>query len=185
MRQLLRRAWYVLRRRQLERDLRDELEFHRAMKQRELEDAGHTLGDATIASRRALGSVALAQDQVRDDWIRPWLDALVRDVRFGARLLQKNPGFAAMAILTLAVAIGANTAVFTLVDHVLLRALPYPESDRLATVVRQYARGTSTGEGYAQNGATWLALREGVTGLDWASAGTAGGVWWRATTPRT
>ncbi|PYR46438.1 MAG: hypothetical protein DMF89_22020, partial [Acidobacteria bacterium] len=91
-------------------------------------------------------------------------------------LLQKNPGFATVAILILAIAIGANTAVFTLVDHLLLRPLPYAEPDRLATVVRHYARGTTSGEGYAQNGATWFALREGVPGLDWASTGVAGGV---------
>jgi len=77
MQQLLRRLWHLFRRRQLERDLREELEFRRAIKQRELADAGHTLAGARIATRRALGSVALAQDQIRDVWMRPTLDALV------------------------------------------------------------------------------------------------------------
>ena len=176
MQQLLRRLWYLFRRRQLERDLSEELEFHREMKQREFEQSGGTIEEAAVATRRALGSVTLTQDQVRDVWIRPGLDAFLRDLVFGARLLQKNPGFATIAILILAVSIGANTAVFTLVDHLLLRPLPYAEPDRLATVVRHYARGTTSGEGYAQNGATWFALREGVSGLDWASTGSAGGV---------
>jgi len=165
MRQLLRRLWWFVRLRQLERDVREEFEFHREMKQQELEHAGHSMADANLATRRALGSVALTQDQVRDVWIGPGLDAFLRDLRFGARLLGKNPGVATIVILILTVSIGANTAVFTLVDHLLLRPLPYAEPERLGTVVRHYARGTLTGEGYAQNGATWFALREGVPEL--------------------
>jgi len=71
MLKLLRRAWYLLRRRQLERDLSEELAFHRAMKQRELQDAGLTPLDAGVATRRALGSTALAGDHARDVWVWP------------------------------------------------------------------------------------------------------------------
>src|SRR5438477_11843532 len=100
MRQLLRRAWYLIRRRQLDGDLAEELAIHRAMKQQELEASGLEPREAAFATRRAIGSTALAQDRSRDVWVRPWIDALLRDLRLGVRLLQKNPGFAALAILT-------------------------------------------------------------------------------------
>ena len=148
MRQLLRRAWYLICQRRFEAELADEMEFHRAMKQRELEETGLAPLNAAYAAHRALGSMALAQDHSRDMWISPWLDALARDIRFGVRQLRKNPGFSVIVVVTLAVAIGANTAVFTLVDHALMRPLPYPDPERLATVVRHYGRGGATsGEG--------------------------------------
>src|SRR5258705_12169383 len=73
MRQLLRRTWYLIRRRKFEADLADEIEFHRAMKQRELEERGLEPRAATFATRRALGSVALAEDHVLDVWQPRWL----------------------------------------------------------------------------------------------------------------
>src|SRR5438874_4085681 len=101
---------------------------------------------------------------------------MLRDLRFGVRLLRKHPAFSFVAIVTLAVAIGANTAVYTVVDRILMRPLPYPDSDRLATVVRHYERGTTSGEGNSQSGATWMALRDSTPGLDLAVSGSVSGV---------
>src|SRR5262245_30209567 len=94
----------------------------------------------------------------------------MRDLRYAIRLLIKAPVFTTTAVLTLALCIGANTAIYTVVDRVLLRQLPYPEPDRLAQVVTQSARGYL---GIGQTGGTWEALVAGVTTVDLAT--TSGG----------
>lgn len=100
----------------------------------------------------------------------------MRDLRYAVRLLLKAPVFALTAILTLALCIGANTAIYTVVDRVLLRPLPYPQPDRLAMIVRNY-QGAGAGEGdVSQAGVTWVALRERTTGLDLAVFGMGLGV---------
>jgi hypothetical protein len=82
----------------------------------------------------------------------------MRDLRFAVRVLPKSPIVAVTAILTLTLCIGANTAIYTVVDRVLLRPLPYPDSDRLAQVATHFdSRGTDK---IGQNGATWEALRD-------------------------
>src|SRR5580704_7872412 len=106
MLQLFRRAFCAIRQRRLAADLKEEMEFHRALKQQELERNGLESSDAAFATRRAFGSVALAQDHARDVWIWPWLQSISQDVRFALRLLTKDPGFAAVAVLALALGIG-------------------------------------------------------------------------------
>ena len=77
-----------------------------------------------MSSRRALGNLTLAGEDVRDVWILRRLDELVRDVRHGPRMLRRNPGFPLVALLSLSLGIGANTAIFSLIDAVVLKALP-------------------------------------------------------------
>ena len=93
MRELLRRLWYVMRQRRLEADLAEELEFHRAMNQRELESRSGDSTEAAHAARRAFGSAALARDRARDVWIATWLQDILQDLRFARRLLGKDRGF--------------------------------------------------------------------------------------------
>jgi predicted permease len=95
----------------------------------------------------------------------------MRDLRYGVRVLLKAPAFTITAVLTLALCIGANTAIYTVVDRVLLRPLPYPQPERLAQIVTRFDGG-GIGE-IGQTGATWEALRDGVTSLDLAT--TSGG----------
>jgi predicted permease len=123
MRQLVFRLWHLLRRRHFERELAEEMAFHRAM-----------------TSPREFGSVALAQDNARDVWLWPWLQSAAQDLRFAARLLIRNPTFTVVAVITLAVGIGANTAVFSVVNSVLLRPLSYPRPEELVSL-RQIAPG--------------------------------------------
>jgi len=94
----------------------------------------------------------------------------MRDLRFAVRLLLTAPVFATTAVLTLALCIGANTAIYTVVDRVLLRALPYPRPERLAEVITRFSRGDIR---YGQSGGVWEVLQRGVTSLDVAT--TAGG----------
>jgi predicted permease len=100
----------------------------------------------------------------------------MRDLRYAIRVLLKAPVFALTAILTLALCIGANTAIYTVVDRVLLRPLPYPRPDRLAMVVRHYQGAGASEDDVSQAGVAWVALRDGTTGIDLAVFGMGMGV---------
>src|SRR5437868_2554866 len=95
----------------------------------------------------------------------------MRDLRYAVRVLLKNPAFTATAVLTLALCIGANTAIYTVVDRVLLRSLPYPHPERLAMVVREYRGNGVSEDDTGQAGQTWEALKQGAAArIDFAAS---------------
>jgi predicted permease len=149
MRALLNRLRRWQRLRQFDRDLAEEMETHRALRQAQLEDSGLTPREAERVSRRALGNVTLAREDARDVWVLQWLDEALRDLRHGSRLLLRNPGFALMAIASIALGIGANTAIFSLVDAVILRALPVDAPQQLVVLERVNPRGERSNLSYA------------------------------------
>jgi hypothetical protein len=111
---LWRRLSYLWRQRSLEAELAEELDFHRDMKRAELERTGTPAGEASTATRKALGNVALAREDAREIWRWRWFDALCCDVHSALRSLRRQPAFAVVAIATLAAGIGATTALFSL-----------------------------------------------------------------------
>jgi predicted permease len=129
-------------RRRRAREIEDEIAFHLAMRQAEREGAGETTNAARLAARRAFGNVAALKEQTQDMWKFPSLESVLQDVKFALRTLRRSPGFSAVAVLILAIGIGANTAIFSLIDATLLRGLPYPEADRLMVLIGNVQRGT-------------------------------------------
>lgn len=112
----------------------EEIEFHRNMKQRELEKAGLPAVETSSASRRALGNVVLAREDSRAVWIWPWLESMLKDVRYALRTMRKMPGFTSIAVLALTIGIGSATTIFSVIYNVLLEPFPYKGSDRLVNV---------------------------------------------------
>jgi hypothetical protein len=131
---LVRRLAALVRARQLDAQLDDEVREHLEMAERDGIAAGLSPVDARLAARRSFGSIERMKEEHRDRRSVRWIDTLVRDVRYGLLLLRRDPGFAFVAISVMAIGIGANTAMFSLVDAVLLKPLPYPDPERIVRV---------------------------------------------------
>ena len=131
MRRFLQRFLNVFRGNRSEAEAAREIAAHLALLEDDYQRRGMTADEARLAARRALGSTAYAQDVHRDARTFAWIDDAGRDVAHGLRSLRRTPGFTAIAVITLALGIGANTAIFSVISAVLLRPLPYPHADRL------------------------------------------------------
>jgi predicted permease len=122
------------------RDIDDEIAFHLAMRQAEHERNGVDPEMARRTAARQFGNVTTLKEQTRDMWTFPSFESLVQDLRYALRTLRRAPGFALVAVLVLAIGIGATTAMFSLVDTMLVRGLPYPEADRLVVLIGNVQR---------------------------------------------
>jgi len=131
LRTWFRRARGVFTRRRQDVDLADELHAHLDAHIADNVRAGLPIDDARRDALLKLGGLAQAVEACRDRRSLPFVEKTMQDLRYALRMLVKTPGFSAVAIVTLALGIGANTAVFSLVSAVLLRSLPFPEANRL------------------------------------------------------
>src|SRR5262245_48908367 len=127
-------------RRRFEREMDDELQFHLAAVAEELERSGMPADEAARRARMALGSLDTVRDDCPASRCLQVTDAVQQDVRQAVRALRRTRGFTATALATLAVCLGANLTIFAVVDAVLVRALPFPEADRLVAIFNTYPR---------------------------------------------
>ena len=149
----LRALWNTLfRRKQIDRDLEDELQAYVELVSEEEVRAGVDPKDAHREARRQAGGIDQIVQNVRNVRTGVWLDRLAQDVRHGVRTLAKSPAFSLVAIATLALGIGANTAIFSLLDQVVLRLLPVSGPERLV-IVRE--TGNHYGNSYGPNTISW------------------------------
>jgi predicted permease len=143
-----------------------EMDAHLRMQADDLIADGLPPDDAWREARRAFGNPRTIREDIYDMNTVALVEQTFRDVRYATRVLRKSPGFTLTAILTLTLAIGVNIAVFSAVDAVLLKPLPYPEPDRLALVATTIrAEGTTRGE-LAQHGLTWETIRDHAATFD-------------------
>jgi predicted permease len=141
----------LLFRNQEDRRLRAEMQFHLDALIAENIAAGMSPEEARYAAMRTFGNATLANEQVRETWGWTWLEQLAQDFRYAARQLMRSPGFVLVTVLTLTLGIGANTAIFTLMNALLLKSLPVSEPERLARIVLAFDSGKKESDGAPLN----------------------------------
>lgn len=172
---------HLLSRRRIYSDLSDEIHQHLQEKVEELVAAGMSREDAISAARREFGNTLRVEEQGRQVWTWSWIESLFRDARLALRQLLRNPGFTLAVLLMLTMAIGLNTGVFTAVNALLLRALPYPQPERLGAVVMHYEGRNKQGQAVGDeddsiDGETWEMIRDNVPAVHAAVWSGVGGV---------
>ena len=121
-----------------EEDLDEEVQSHLRMAAQDRMKEGESSEEARMSAVREFGNVGLVKEATRDMWGWRWLETLRQDIRFAVRMLRRSPGFTAVAVLSLALGIGANTGVFSLINTLMLRLLPVRDPASLVELLHQY-----------------------------------------------
>ncbi len=130
---------------QAQRELQEEMATHHALRREALAQAGVAPENLNAATERAMGNEVYMREEARGVWLAPWIEAIGQGLKQGVTRLGRNKMFAAVAIITLALGIGANTAIFSVVEAVMLRPLPYPEANRMVEFRFQARNSLQTG----------------------------------------
>jgi hypothetical protein len=160
MNSIFRKLSWLAQRRRKEQQLAAELQFHLEEEAEELQTAGLAQDEARRAARQELGNVGLIQDDTRAAWGWPLAEQFLQDLRYAARKILRSPGFTLVATLTLALGIGANTAIFSFLDALLMRSLPVADPESLV-VLNWHSRPPQEGS------KEWVHVIHGVQGILW------------------
>jgi predicted permease len=152
----------MFRRKRKASDFNREIEAHLQHESERLREQGLSKEEARAAARRAFGNVMKAEERFYESGRWLWWDNLRQDVRFGLRMLARNPGFTVTVVLTLALSIGANTAIFSVVDALLLKELPYAHPERIGTIYSRTTGAESYDGRRNVDGEQWELLRDKV-----------------------
>src|ERR1700728_4071028 len=166
----------MFRRKRNSTDFRHEIESHIDLERDRLIQQGLSPEDAQAAARRTFGNVLQTEERFYESGRWLWWDNFRQDVRFGIRMLVRNPGFTVTVILTLALSIGANTAIFSLVNALLLKTLPYVDPERIGAVFERVGGARPYDERTEIDGERWELLRDQVPALTAAVSGGVSGV---------
>ncbi|MGH9645453.1 MAG: ADOP family duplicated permease [Bryobacteraceae bacterium] len=168
--------WYRLsHRKQMDEQLDKELRFHLERHAADLIARGHPPAEARRQARMALGGAEQVKEECWDARGTRWLEDLAQDFRYALRILRQKPGFAMVALLTLALGVGATTLMFTVVNGVLLKPLPYPHPDRLLRLQEKTAKPTQFGDLWAFTYPNFLDSRSASHALELAAWRYGGG----------
>jgi predicted permease len=174
---LLSRCAALLRGHKLDEDLDEELRSHIDLAVEENMQRGMSAQDARTAALREFGGVTQTKERYRVQRGLPWIESLLQDARYAMRQLVRNPGFTLTVIVTLALSIGANTAIFSIVNALMLKSLPYPHPERLCAIFARIQGPEAADFPKDINGRQWELLRDNVPSLISAiSAGLSSGV---------
>ncbi len=161
----------MFRRKRTASDFSAEIDAHLQLEIERLKEQGLSEEQARAAARRAFGNVMQAEERFYESSRWLWWDHLWQDVRFGLRMLARNPGFTVTVVLTLALSIGANTAIFSIVNALLLESLPYSHPERMGAIYTQVTGPVGSDERHHLNGEQWELLRDNVPALISAVSG--------------
>ena len=157
---MLRRLRYWIESGKRSEALREEMELHLAEKAAELEAGGLTPECARAEARRRFGNVGLKHEESREIWMTRFLSELGQDIRYGCRTMAANKAFSALAVLSLALGIGANTTIYSFMESILLRSLPVANPESLV-VLNWHSRPPRDG------GKEWVHVMHALQGLAW------------------
>jgi predicted permease len=149
LRELGRRLYMLLRCRQFDADLEEEMRLHRQLREQAEIERGLSPKEAHYAAQRRFGNDLVLREESREMWRWNWLENLGQDIRYALRMLVRNRGFTAVTVITLALGIGANTAIYSLAYSVLFRDLPVKDPQRLVVMKGLFPKWPA---GYSQNG---------------------------------
>jgi predicted permease len=170
-------SWWtrLLKRKQMDQQLDKELRFHLEQQVAELIEQGYSAPEAGRMARLAFGGPQQITEQCRDARGTRWLEDLLQDVRYALRMLRQKPGFAAVALITLALGVGATTVMFTVINGVLLKPLPYASADRILRLREKTDWSNHWGNLWGYSYPNYLDCQRNVHSLDLMVLGYGGG----------